>query len=398
MFLLQGLVSACIKFVLYIQFFNIKPKIDVKLIRLFISILLMSTLYSHFKDQMPHFLALASYPILFVIVLHVIEKKSFLHLSAYVTYTSLVTILVELVTTLLLLSFDQNSFIINHTYYYVMLIAPLELVLTYLLHSNLRKQQRYVMSLKISSQERYFSVFIIMHIAYLTEKYIVTDYTLRGYQSSEIFLLFLGIVMIYLSGSLGLSIWHIKKNTYSNVAFLYDESIHLKKKILSTSLSIRHDAKNLMYALSPTDEDQLIVNSPIITSLINQKRNKAEKHDIKLVIIDEPYLFTDLQVNELDYAIILGILLDNAIEHVANNELAPIVNLTLHPHVTRIKNPLACNSQVEKFTELHYSSKTTEHSGYGLYNATRLCNSNKLNLHIEALDDHCLVSIKHPII
>ena len=138
------------------------------------------------------------------------------------------------------------------------------------------------------------------------------------------------------------------------------------------------------------------INNPAIYSLLSQKYNYANEHEIKMNIS----LFADLKnlnVNMYEYGRILGILLDNAFEAAESCE-QKIVNVKFfEDNITKnincsIENTyLEKNVNIDKIFEKNYSTKSIKgNRGLGLWEVGEIIKRNE-DISLETKKDNYII-------
>jgi two-component system sensor histidine kinase AgrC len=201
--------------------------------------------------------------------------------------------------------------------------------------------------------------------------------------------------------------------------FLYQKNIIYKQKleienlnsICDSTRTFRHDFNNIMQAMGGYIKTNNIydlkqyfnrivpecfrinnlyrfhsklMENTAIYSIISNKYNLAEKHNIKMSL----NILTDLNYFKIDnYSLtkIIGILLDNAIEASSESQMK-IVNLSFQSNQQKqliiVENTYANKGiSTKKIFEKNYSTKLNN-SGLGLWEVRKIINSHK-NLKLE---------------
>ena len=185
-------------------------------------------------------------------------------------------------------------------------------------------------------------------------------------------------------------------------------SVQIGKSIAGSYLSNRHDIKNMLSALQYVSHRNLPTENtatPIFQAVLRLKEEAAADLGIALIVNErtaplEPATDT-LQPNlassqiELSASVLVGILLDNALEHLEKHPGLPrSIVLDFNPNTFELKvaNPLDTKSHahLEKAFQKGHSSKQHDlTSGFGLYNANLI--AARMNRRLQYVFDGDLV-------
>ncbi|WP_204402792.1 sensor histidine kinase [Alkaliphilus hydrothermalis] len=212
-------------------------------------------------------------------------------------------------------------------------------------------------------------------------------------------------------------IWKIREKEYQNHIFY----IKNMEDMMMTMKSQRHEFNNFInalygllyqekydeaksYILSLTEEvavvNEMVSNpNPVITALINIKKIKAEQ--CKTVLNSQVSLTKKILLENLDLTIILGNLLDNAIEASTKiDENKRNIDLEIF---SKGCNLIICISNYKNSKEFfqwsrRFTSKNNkEEHGFGLYNVAQIVNKNQGSIRIEDQEYVFKVIIHLPI-
>lgn len=212
-------------------------------------------------------------------------------------------------------------------------------------------------------------------------------------------------------------IWKMREKEYQNQRMYF---INLQE-ILTTLKAQRHDFNNHMstvygmiqlnknddakkYILRLVDSvtelnDILQANHPVISSLINIKYQLAKKNKINMKLnLSMP---EDLNLDYIDLSIVIGNLLDNAIEACRNMETG---EKTIEVEIMQNNEYIIFNIINSKNSDLYrkedsarYTTKADqENHGFGLSNVKQVVNKYKGMMNIEDLKDKFKVNIALP--
>jgi two-component system sensor histidine kinase AgrC len=207
---------------------------------------------------------------------------------------------------------------------------------------------------------------------------------------SVILLLFVNFATFYLYDAITAALSErmerrliIEQNKY------YDRQLELMRASLETTRAIRHDLKNHMYSISAlvksNDREQILhyladimedfgaekhyasSGNIIIDSIINFKFQDAERRNITTTL--DLNIPENLEIPSIDMTIILGNLLDNAIEAASEVKESPYIDVKIKYDKGRlflqVKNPYV-GEVIEKDGRFITTKNDRENHGIGL--------------------------------
>jgi len=213
--------------------------------------------------------------------------------------------------------------------------------------------------------------------------------------------------------------WEIKEKEYKN-QLVYTKSI---EEMFDTMKAQKHDFNNyistiygLIYLNKITDAKEYLkslaerisfnsriidINHPIVAALINVKMEKAARENIDMEI--DVSIPSELPYDLIDITVVLGNLLDNAIEACLkkeNDERYIFVNIYIKGTylVIKIVNSKTIQVSVCKESEERYTSKEdSDNHGYGLFNIKQVVKKYDGLIKIEDLENEFSVRIALPV-
>ena len=215
------------------------------------------------------------------------------------------------------------------------------------------------------------------------------------------------LTAVYTLAFIGFIIWQIRQVTQSMAQMTGLTSVQLGKSIAGNYLSNRHDIKNMLSALAYVNQESVSAETPapILQAVLQLKQDEAMRQGIHLNIeaLNPPaqsdeilsQYAPDHSQNELNAAIILGILLDNAFEHLLTHPNLPkqvTLHMDWHTLAMKVANPIDTKSHahLEKaFQKGHSSKQQVLTSGFGLYNANLI--AARMNRRLQYVFDGDLV-------
>lgn len=212
--------------------------------------------------------------------------------------------------------------------------------------------------------------------------------------------------------------WKMREKEYRN-HFFYTKNI---EEMVNTMKAQRHDFNNFIstllgliqlekydeakkYILSLTDEvaavnDVADNQNPVITALINIKNERVKSNNIAFdYSIDLPFRLT---IKDIDITVILGNLIDNAIEACQKIEkekrrIYLEINTNKDMLIIKIINNKT-NQEVLQKTKRFTSKVNRKDHGFGLYNIQQIVKKNNGIINIEDVGDEFKVKIALPLV
>lgn len=214
-------------------------------------------------------------------------------------------------------------------------------------------------------------------------------------------------------------LWRVREKEYQNQR-IYFENLH---QVLTTMKAQRHDFNNhltTIYGMIQLDKiqetkrfilslgekinnlnDLVDVKHPVIHAIVNIKKQKALGMDIPIEL--DLQMDDDLPYDYIDLSIVLGNLLDNAIEA---NKAIDLPSRSITARLVQRDGFLNVNIQNNKVTTTQYKESNgkgkttkgdTENHGFGLYNVKQVVAKYKGLININDMGKSFEVDIKLPL-
>lgn len=211
--------------------------------------------------------------------------------------------------------------------------------------------------------------------------------------------------------------WKMKEKEYKNL-FFYIKNI---EDIINRLKAQRHDFNNFIstlyglihlghyeqakkYILTLTEEisvtNEMIDNeNPIISALLSMKKEKAKAYQI--AFDDQVYLPLKLPLNDIDITIILGNLIDNAIEacqkvEEIDRKIAVALDIQENMLIMKISNSKSSKDKFEKMQRFTNKSNQEDH-GFGLFNVSQIIENYKGLLKVTDNGNEFRVNVAIPV-
>jgi len=191
------------------------------------------------------------------------------------------------------------------------------------------------------------------------------------------------------------------KNTESLIDLLrqqrHDHINHIQTIQAMLYLEEIDDAKEYLQGIGKNYQYMgtiIRLGNPVLTALINTKKELALKYDINIEIVSATKIALE-NVKAWDLSSIMGNLIDNAIDHsMENAEEKRIIKIDVKRDKTRgkvvlhIENYLNnVNFETERMFDQGYSTKDSAGRGYGLFIVKELVEKYKGDIDCRIIDD-----------
>lgn len=392
---------------LYYVFLKDDFTISLKSFLIFSIFATSSATYLYF-ERIPNFVILTVEPILTVVFLKFITKRKYYDIILLEFMIHLIFYLFEALV--MLTFFTTKSFVVSAEYW-IAIVAFIHLLFIptiFIFRKRIRTFAERLIHIEKRKEGKMLIMIMMLHLYSIITKFVLDHY--NSFNSNYFFndyYLILIIVIIYLFIIFRTSLDHIHKNKKYALELFNIISKGEKKNILASTYSSVHDAKNVLQSIyfeTRNCEDKYEnIDSKLLTSLLRSKMDLSKKNNIELILenkTDKLIDFMDYSINELDFTIILGILIDNAVEHLKSHaelvqKIRIVINSDLNVYVSNQVDELAiCN--VHLFESFGYTSKEdSSNSGYGLYNANTIAKESDTKINMNIADSEVTFSIEH---
>lgn len=267
-------------------------------------------------------------------------------------------------------------------------IAILSLLCMFVANKLVTKADRYF-SIGYFDKEKVIVLGVVNYIIYVCSEYVCQLVSVKHYRISS-FILFLLVASVMIIGDIIYNIYdeHMQKqimlisyeqNKYSvaNIKKMYEEASKIRHDIKNVSLVLSSyidngeidKAKELLSKYTKSNQEnygmQFFCNNQIINYIISSKFSVCKENGIesKCIILGD---FSEIP--EVDMSILLGNLLDNAIEATVNAEF-PFVNVEMYKNredITIVIDNTVKKSVLKENRDLKTTKTDASKHGFGV--------------------------------